>query len=301
MSRQSVAVVRRRLVPILALACATLPAGCKTVRFDEAQLFRPRPCSQPSAGPVQMAGSFQLREITIPAEDSAHLQLLLLERPNPRGVLLFFGGNEVRHCAGAYAEAADAKTRAFLDHAFALGLDVVLVNYRGYGASHGKLTIAKGKADAVRVFDALERDAPLGGLQRIVHGQSIGAVFAAALAAERPVAGLVLESPPTNFSDVLRQVTPWYARLMVRVELSQELLAEDSRTDLPRVTAPVLVMVGSRDRVTPPAMARRVYSAAQNAEFWMIPEGSHGDLVHFASYWSALAQFTARVLGPPHA
>jgi pimeloyl-ACP methyl ester carboxylesterase len=44
------------------------------------------------------------------------------------------------------------------------------------------------------------------------------------------------------------------------------LLGHDARASLPRVTLPTMVMVGSEDRVTPPAQARKIASLISGAE-----------------------------------
>lgn len=63
--------------------------------------------------------------------------------------------------------------------------------------------------------------------------------------------------------------------------------------------APILVVVGDRDPITPPAMAQRVAGAAAEAacrEIRVIRGGAHGNLVYYPTFWAALGEFVARVV-----
>lgn len=251
---------------LLALV-ALFAAGCATVRFDEARLFRPRPCpgAEPQRGGV--AGAFTVRTLSIRnADGRGQLEAVVLTPDHPRGVLLFFGGNEVKHCVANYvADSTVTSGRSFLEEAARLELTFVFVNYRGYGASEGRPGLMVGRHDALGVYDQLEKDPAFAGLPVLVHGQSIGVTFAAHVATERPVEGLILESPPTTFRQVFRGVTPWYMKPFLHVEVSDALASEDNRRAVAPVAAPLLVVVGDQDRVTPPAMATRVLRAASSS------------------------------------
>jgi pimeloyl-ACP methyl ester carboxylesterase len=72
-----------------------------------------------------------------------------------------------------------------------LELTIVFVNYRGYGASEGEPGLMVGRHDALRVYDELQGDPAFAGLPLLVQGQSIGVTFAAYVATERPVRGLM--------------------------------------------------------------------------------------------------------------
>src|SRR5258707_1254128 len=97
---------------------------------------------------------------------------------------------------------------------------------------------------------AVARYAP----QRIVvWGESLGTGVAVALAAEKPVGHVVLESPFTSAADI---AAGRYWFVPVRF-----LMKDQFRSDLRigKVTAPVLVLHGDRDNIVPMALAERLY------------------------------------------
>jgi fermentation-respiration switch protein FrsA (DUF1100 family) len=112
----------------------------------------------------------------------------------------------------------------------------------------------------------------------------------------------LLESPPTTFREVIRGVTPWYMRPCLHIEVSDALESEDSRRAVALVIAPLLLVVGDQDRVTPPAMATRVLRAASSSskELRIVPGAAHGNLVWFPAYWDAIDAFSRRVIPARH-
>ncbi len=79
------------------------------------------------------------------------------------------------------------------------GLGVLAIDYRGYGGSTGVPTETGITRDALAAFDFIRRENPQAKIA--VYGESFGTGPAVALAAKRPVAGLLLNAP---FASVLR-------------------------------------------------------------------------------------------------
>ena len=73
-------------------------------------------------------------------------------------------------------------------------VELVAINYPGYGDSPGPATVANALSSAEAAFDTLRAraaDRPV-----FVHANSFGCAVALHLSATRPVAGLVLQNPP---------------------------------------------------------------------------------------------------------
>src|SRR5260370_30358617 len=84
------------------------------------------------------------------------------------------------------------------------GLQVLLVDYRGYGGNPGAPT-EKGLAADSRAARAYLAGRPDVDASRIVYfGESLGTAVAVNLAVEHPPAALVLRSPFTSMADVGR-------------------------------------------------------------------------------------------------
>jgi fermentation-respiration switch protein FrsA (DUF1100 family) len=152
------------------------------------------------------------------------------------------------------------------------GLQVLLVDYRGYGGNPGTPTESGLAADsrAARAYVAGRPDVDR---SRIVYfGESLGTAVAVDLAVEHPPAALVLRSPFTSMADVGRHHYPF---LPVRLLLRDRFAAIDQ---IQRIRAPVLVIAGERDQIVPVDHSRRLYDAAAAPKtLLVIPDADHND------------------------
>ena len=87
------------------------------------------------------------------------------------------------------------------------GIGLVALNYRGYGGSGGSPTEAGLIADARAAYDFAAARYAVGRI--VLWGESLGTGVAVALAAERPVGKVLLESPFTSITDVAAHLY-WY-------------------------------------------------------------------------------------------
>lgn len=181
----------------------------------------------------------------------------------PRGdnpVVLYFQGN-----GGGLDLRAERFRRLVAD-----GIGLVALNYRGYGGSSGSPTEAGLIADARAAYDFATARYPV---QRIVlWGESLGTGVAVALAAERPVGRVLLESPFTSISDVAAQLY-WF--LPVRL-LVKDSFRSDQRVG--RIAAPIMILHGVRDTVVPIVLAERLYALIRSPkQFVRLPHAEHND------------------------
>jgi fermentation-respiration switch protein FrsA (DUF1100 family) len=230
---------------------ALLYFGQRTIQyFPEA--FRTTPVA---------AGLPQAEEITL---DTADGERVIVWHIPPRGeqpVVLYLHGN------GASLRWRVDRFRALT----ADGTGLVALSYRGYGGSSGSPT-EEGMirdADAAYAF-AVARYAPA---RIVLWGESLGSGVAVALAAEKPVGHVVLQSPFTSAADVAAG-RYWF----VPVRL---LMKDQFRSDLRigKVTAPVLVLHGDRDTVVPFALGERLYAMIiAPKKFVRFPGDGHNDL-----------------------
>ena len=151
------------------------------------------------------------------------------------------------------------------------GTGLVALSYRGYGGSTGSPTETGLLADAAAAYAfAAARYPP----ERIVlWGESLGTGVAVALAAEKPVGRVILQSPFTSTADIAA-ARYWF----VPVRL---LMKDQFRSDLRigKVTAPVLVMHGDRDGVVPFAFGEQLYAMIKSPKtFVRFPGAGHLDL-----------------------
>ena len=207
------------------------------------------------------AGLPEAEEIVL---DSTDGERVIVWHVPPRGekpVVLYFHGN-------------GASLRWRLDRFRALTADgsaLVALSYRGYGGSSGKPTEAGLIDDALAAYGfTVARYAPS---RIVVWGESLGTGVAVAVAAEKPVGHLVLQSPFSSAADI-GAARYWF----VPVRL---LMKDQFRSDLRigKVTAPVLVLHGDRDNVVPIAFGERLYELINAPKrFVRVPGAGHNDL-----------------------
>jgi uncharacterized protein len=107
----------------------------------------------------------------------------------------------------------------------------------------------------------------------VVWGESLGSGVAVAIAAEKPVARVILEAPFTSASAVA-SIRYWY--MPVRL-LMKDQFRSDER--ISKVTAPLLILHGFRDRTVPYAMGEQLFDLAKQPKHIVkFLDGEHEDL-----------------------
>ena len=185
----------------------------------------------------------------------------------PRTTVIVFNGNAGNR--SHRVELADALRRH--------GLQVLLMDYRGYGGNAG-VPSERGLAADARAARAYVASRPDVDPSRLVYfGESLGAAVAVDLAADYPPAALILRSPFTSLSDIGRFHYPF---------LPVRLLLRDRYPSLDRIRqidAPLLVIAGDQDRIVPVEQSRRLYDEApQPKELLVIAGADHNDLALLA-------------------
>jgi hypothetical protein len=183
----------------------------------------------------------QAEEVTLTSADGERVIAWHVPPQSDQPVVLYFQGN-----GGGLDLRADRFRRLAAD-----GVGLVALNYRGYGGSTGSPSEPGLIADGLAAYDFAAARYPATRL--VPWGESLGTGVAVALAAERPVARVVLESPYTSIADVAAAIY-WF--MPVRW-LIKDPFRSDAR--IGRITAPVLVLHGARDNVVPIAFGERLY------------------------------------------
>jgi fermentation-respiration switch protein FrsA (DUF1100 family) len=172
-----------------------------------------------------------------------------------------------------------------------LGWGVFLLEYRGFGGNPGQPTEQGLLRDARAGLAELQGlGVPLSRI--LLWGESLGTGLAIDLAAENAVAAVLLESPYTSIAETAQVHYPYVpARRMIKDKF-------DSLSRISRVTAPILVMQGARDRIVPPAMGRTLLRAATApSALWVAEDAGHNDLAQAGAIEAAAAFVRDRVPG----
>jgi len=176
-------------------------------------------------------------------------------RPAP--LLIFTHGN---------AELADYWVDEFAEPR-AWGWGVLLVEYPGYGRSAGRPSERSIATVVLAAYDWAVGDPRFDSARIVAYGRSLGGGPASRLAAERPVAALVLESSFTSVRSLA-------ARFLAPGVLVRDPL--DVLAALRPYRGPLLVVHGGRDEVIPVAHGRALAAAVPDSRFHELPCG-HND------------------------
>ena len=188
-------VVVAAVVGLLAVAHLCLP------RLAPFFVFYPEPL-EPHETQPRYWGFVDASEVWIPTEDGPRLHAWWFPagRDEPgRGAAIYFHGN-AGHLGDRGTVAAALSN---------LNLDVLLPDYRGYGASEGKPSEEGLYADARAAYRWLVDEKGVDPGRLILFGNSLGSAVAADLAIGRPVAGVVLLGPFTDIPAIARHRLSW--------------------------------------------------------------------------------------------
>ena len=185
---------------------------------------------------------------------------------------------------------------SFVHRAGQAGVNVLLAEYRGYGASTGRPQLGRMLADVRVVGRALGQPAE----QLIFFGRSVGSIFAIEAAAAFPgAAGLILES---GIADVLERLLLRLRPEELGVSEAQlhQVVAErlDHQRKLAQYIGPVLVLHARHDDLVDVSHGQRLYDwAGSSKEIKIFPHGGHNDImaVNAPAYFDALNGFIDRL------
>jgi fermentation-respiration switch protein FrsA (DUF1100 family) len=264
---------RQKNMGLILSILAVYAAICVAAYFGNRQfMYFP----DPARIAPEEAGLDGVDEVEISATDGTMLVAWQTPAKDDKPTILYFHGN-----------GANAPDRA--PRIAAMGQDgfgVFYLNNRGYGGSGGRPTEENNVADAIAAYDYLVEQG-VSPEQIVVYGESLGSGQAIRLAATRPVAAIVLESPLTSTVDVAQTTYFW---LPLRLLITDKY---DNARNIRSVTAPVVVLHGEQDRVIPVEMGRRVYRAANEPkEIELFPNGGHVDLFDHGA-WEKVRAFLA--------
>jgi len=193
-------------------------------------------------------------------------------------VLFFYGRNEdLAHEANRLAWLSDT-----------LHVNAVCFDYPGYGFSGGSVGVPAIQSAALQEFDYVkQRLATTTAAPIVSYGWSIGTSMAIHVAANRQVAGLILQAPPANAEEMLRWSSkhdvPWYGHGVVKMKADPDVAqVYENAAAIRNVSSPLLVIQGELDDVVPIDQGREVLaaSAAKQKQFVEVPGAHHNDL-HF--------------------
>ena len=223
-------------------------------------------------------------DVSITTPDNERLHGWYVPAENSEGVVLFFHGN-----AGNISHRLDS-IKIFND----LGLDTLIIDYRGYGQSTGKTSEEGTYLDAQAAWDYLVKSRRVPADQIIIFGRSLGGAIGAWLAARQTPAAVIIESSFSSGVDMAQRLYPFLpVRLITRLKYPVvEYVSQ--------LNCPVLVVHSRHDEIIPFQMGQAIYAAVKLDKKFVELRGDHnnGFLLSQEVYIAGLEDFI-RVIRPP--
>ena len=197
--------------------------------------------------------------------------------PESAPLVIYFGGN------------AEETSWMLEELHNAPGVSWLIVNYRGYGMSGGSPGEAALVADALQWFDHLMKLPGADSKQTFAFGRSLGSGVVVALAARRPLAGLILATPYDSLAAVAKRYY-WY--LPVDLLLKHRF---DSIAKAPKLQQPLLCLIAGRDEVIPPEHGERLFDAWGGPKRKVVlQEAGHNTTDAHPLFWPSVRGFLAQ-------
>ena len=236
-------------------------------------LFQEKLIFQPTKLPQDHHFTFSepFNEFFINTEDGAVLNALHFKREEPKGIILYFHGN-----AGDLSRWGEIAT-FFAQKEY----DIVVMDYRTYGKSTGKLGEQRLFADAQRFYDyVLERYSEE---KIIVYGRSLGTAIATQVASNNNPKKLVLETPFYNLYDAAKYRFSFLPlKLLLRYRF-------ETNSNIQKIKCPIIIFHGTEDSVVPYASGKQLFEAAPSPkELITIPGGDHNNLISFPIFLNSI-------------
>lgn len=264
----------RPLLVLLALSsgCATLGANALT---------------KPMRVPIIGSTSLPHREVSWKTADELTLRGWVFEPEGaPRGLVVLVHGKDInrQHFSG---EAARFTKR---------GYQVLAFDQRAHGASEGTRTTF-----GFHEVDDLKRGIDLLGATRVVLiGESLGAAVALQTAArDSRVVGVVAGASFSDLSTIAAEHRPFFFNDATFAEATK--LAESESgfhvadispaRDAANISAPVLLLHGTRDTFIDPAHSKRILANVKNGSVVWLDGVGHIDVLVHAESWDRIERW----------
>ena len=199
-------------------------------------------------------------DVFIRTDDRVRINGWLIKNPSAESTVLFFHGN-----AGNIGDRLGK-----IDLFYRLGLNILIIDYRGYGKSQGYPTERGIYQDALAAYDYLRQRDDMKDQKIIAYGASLGGAVAVDLASKRALNGLIVDSTFSCAADMAKRIYPFVPSFLVRTRL-------DSAAKIRSIGVPKLFIHSMDDTTVPIALGRKLYDAAPGPKAFIEIRGDHNE------------------------
>lgn len=180
----------------------------------------------------------------------------------------------------------DRHTRVFLK----LGINVLAVDYRGYGKSSGEPSESGLYDDAEASYHYLRKVRRIPAEKLFLYGYSLGTGVVSKLATKVPAAGVILEGAYKSIPDLGKEMYPWLPAGLLPVQRF------DTYRRIDEITMPKLFIHAIDDARIPIAHGRALFEKAKEPKSMVELRWGHAFAIQedSARYMTALKEFIQR-------
>jgi len=199
-------------------------------------------------------------DVTIVTQDHVKLHGWLIKASSAQSTLIFFHGN-AGNIGGRLGK---------IDLFHQIGINVLIIDYRGYGNSEGYPTEEGIYKDATAAYDYLLQRDDMRGQNIISYGASLGGAVAIDLAVKRPVSCVIVDSTFSSATDMAKRIYPFIPSFLIQTKM-------DSIGKIANIDVPILFIHSVEDRTVPIALGRKLFDAAGEPKKMIEIIGDHND------------------------
>lgn len=214
---------------------------------------------------------FDFEEVNLETADNETINALHLKAENPKGIILFFHGNQGNLI----------RWGAITSYFTQFNYDVFVIDYRGYGKSTGVFNETNMYADALLSYEHVKKQF----LEKniIVYGRSLGTTFAAKVASENNPKHVILEAPFFSLHNAANHKYKVIPKFLLKFKFNTHVL-------MPTIKSPITIFHGTEDKVTPFVGSKQLFQliATSKKELILLEKGTHHNVRDFKKYTVAL-------------
>jgi fermentation-respiration switch protein FrsA (DUF1100 family) len=200
-------------------------------------------------------------DVTLTAQDGILLHGWLMKHPGAVSTILLLHGNA--------SNVSDCLETVL--YYYKIGLNVFIVDYRGYGNSQGKPSEEGMYRDTLAAYDYLLARNDIDSKKIIVYGGSLGGAAAIDLATKRDVPFLIIDSAFSSARDMAKIMYPYIPGFLISTKM-------DSLAKIKHVKGAKLFMHSLDDEMIPYHLGKKLFDAALEPKTMITVNGGHNDL-----------------------
>ncbi len=197
-------------------------------------------------------------DIYFNTKDNVRLNAWFVPASDSRYTLLFCHGNGGNICHRI------EKIQALN----ALGLDIFIFDYRGYGKSGGRPSEQGFYRDISVAYEYLISQKKISPDRIVLYGESLGGAVAIDLATRARVKALITESTFSSTKDVARVIYPYFPAFLLYSKF-------DSANKIKNIKVPKLIIHSQNDEIVPFGQSQKLLDNSPEPKKRVILIGSH--------------------------